>query len=64
MRIRTVSILYPIILVLVQMASELWDVAHTIATVLWYLGFARHESEILIPAEFLNVCEELVGQQE
>ncbi len=36
-----------------------------IATVLWYLGFARHESEILIPAEFLNnVCEELVGQEQ
>jgi hypothetical protein len=24
-----------------------------VATVLWYLGFGRHQSEILIPAEFL-----------
>jgi SWIM zinc finger len=36
-----------------------------IATVLWYLGYARHLSEIPIPAAFLNnVCEELGGQEQ
>ena len=36
-----------------------------VATVLWYLGFGRHQSEILIPADFLNnVCEEIGGQEQ
>jgi len=36
-----------------------------IATVLWYLGYARHLPEIPIPADFLNdVCVELDEGQE
>jgi hypothetical protein len=36
-----------------------------VATVLWYLGFGRHQSDILIPADFLNnVCEEIGGQEQ
>jgi hypothetical protein len=36
-----------------------------VATVLWYLGFGRHQSEIPIPAAFLNdVCVELEGQEQ
>jgi len=35
-----------------------------VATVLWYLGYARHLPEISIPAEYLNdVCVELEGQE-
>ena len=36
-----------------------------VATVLWFLGFGRHQSEIPIPAAFLNdVCVELGGQEQ
>ena len=36
-----------------------------VATVLWFLGFGRHHSEIPIPAAFLNnVCVELDGQEQ
>ena len=36
-----------------------------VATVLWFLGFGRHQSEIPISAAFLNdVCVELGGQEQ
>jgi hypothetical protein len=65
MRRRTVSTLYLVIVALALMVSELWVVCAHVATVLWFLGFGKHQSEIPIPTAFLNdVCVELGGQEQ